>query len=172
MAVTALKEPIEPSCLERQDPSWPRGLQGDQSSCKKKKKKEKKKRRKKKKESNNRSSDFLGPKPRYPQVSGSGLLYFCPSHIQLSHVALGFPCLPMQDQGSTSPPTKVLFSHPYLGPARSEEVVLLLWIVCPLLFPIRVFGGAGEATAITVNQQRPRRSPRAAPLGLLQSVET
>lgn len=167
MAVTALKEPIEPSCLERQDPSWPRGLQGDQSSCKKKKKKEKKK-----KESNNRSSDFLGPKPRYPQVSGSGLLYFCPSHIQLSHVALGFPCLPMQDQGSTSPPTKVLFSHPYLGPARSEEVVLLLWIVCPLLFPIRVFGGAGEATAITVNQQRPRRSPRAAPLGLLQSVET
>ena len=160
MAVTALKEPLEPSCLERQDPSWPRGLQGDQSSCKKKKK-----------ESNSRSSDFLGPKPRYPQVSGSGLLYFRSSHIQLSHVALGFPCLPMQDQGSTSPPTKVLFSHPYLGPARNEEVVLL-WIVCPLLFPIRVFSGAREATAITVNQQRPRRCPRAAPLDLLQSVET
>lgn len=51
-------------------------------------------------------------------------------------------------------------------------MLLLPWRVCPLLFQTRVFGGVGESTAVVVKHQGLRRSPRAAPLGLLQSVET
>ena len=45
--MTVLKEARELGRPERQDPSWPRGLQGDQSSCKDEKLKEKKGRIKK-----------------------------------------------------------------------------------------------------------------------------
>lgn len=62
------------------------------------------------------------PKLRYRQVSGSCLLYFCSPQIQLSNLALGFCCLSMEDQASTSPPTTPpSFSPTIPGPCREGE---------------------------------------------------
>ena len=84
LAVAVLKEARELSPLERQDLSWPRGLQGDQSSCTDDKDNERIKKK----------SLCRFPNPQthpQPPVSGSQLLYFsfyfifmpCPKHAEV-----------------------------------------------------------------------------------------
>lgn len=119
-----------------------------------------------------------------PQTPGAPRLWLLPTLVLfLSNPALhpgSWLLQSLRDQASTSPSTTPPGSlptipgpgRPYLGPAGSEKVVLFPWIGCPLCLQGRVFGGAGEFTALFIGHQGLRRSLRAAPLGLLQSVET